>query len=85
MFLQQPTAPLNFSDMPQPEPQGKPAVESQQQVLPRPSRPCLQEQIAAPQATDHQMLGEENVLSNQVLQQSFCGKNVLFFKHYFKS
>ncbi|CAI5772084.1 PAS domain-containing 2 isoform X1 [Podarcis lilfordi] len=62
MFLQQPTASLNFSGMPQPEPQGKPAVESQQQVVPR---PCPQEQIAAPQATDHQMLREENVLSNQ--------------------
>ncbi|XP_044289801.1 neuronal PAS domain-containing protein 2 isoform X3 [Varanus komodoensis] len=63
LFLQQPTASLNFSSMQQPEPQGKSVVDSQQQqIIPRLP---LQGQVAASQTVDHQMLREENVLSNQ--------------------
>uniref|UniRef100_A0A8D2J5M7 Neuronal PAS domain protein 2 n=1 Tax=Varanus komodoensis TaxID=61221 RepID=A0A8D2J5M7_VARKO len=67
LFLQQPTASLNFSSMQQPEPQGKSVVDSQQQqIIPRLP---LQGQVAASQTVDHQMLREENVLSNQVSTQ----------------
>ncbi|XP_062982330.1 neuronal PAS domain-containing protein 2 isoform X2 [Elgaria multicarinata webbii] len=63
LFLQHPTASLNFSSQHQPESQGKSVVDSQQQqVIPRPP---LQGQVAAPQTADHQLLREENVLSSQ--------------------
>ncbi|KAJ6667464.1 hypothetical protein lerEdw1_016585 [Lerista edwardsae] len=64
MFLQQPTPP----QIQQPDPPGKPGVESQQQdqqqqVIPQPH---AQGQVSVSQTADHQVLREENVISSQV-------------------
>lgn len=63
-FLQPSTASLNFASLQQPDPQGKSEGISQpQQIIPRPH---LQGQAAGSQTANHEILREENILSNQV-------------------
>nr|XP_060625743.1 neuronal PAS domain-containing protein 2 isoform X2 [Anolis sagrei ordinatus] len=70
VFLQQPTAALNFNSPQQSEPERKSVVEPlqqqhEEQVI---ARPPLQGQVTASQTVEHQLLREENVLSNQDLE-----------------
>lgn len=82
MFLQQSTAPLNFASLQEPDPQGKSEGVSQQQQQHVVPRPHLQGQAAGAQTADHEILREENILSNQVnilypaadLQRKILGK-----------
>ncbi|XP_008119474.1 neuronal PAS domain-containing protein 2 isoform X2 [Anolis carolinensis] len=67
VFLQQPTAALNFSSSQQSESERKSVVDPlqrqhEEQVI---ARPPLHGQVAASQTVEHQMLREENVLSSQ--------------------
>uniref|UniRef100_A0A803TFC8 Neuronal PAS domain protein 2 n=1 Tax=Anolis carolinensis TaxID=28377 RepID=A0A803TFC8_ANOCA len=72
VFLQQPTAALNFSSSQQSESERKSVVDPlqrqhEEQVI---ARPPLHGQVAASQTVEHQMLREENVLSSQVVATS---------------
>ncbi|XP_048350233.1 neuronal PAS domain-containing protein 2 isoform X2 [Sphaerodactylus townsendi] len=62
MFLQQSEASLSFASLQPPHPQGKSEGASQQQPQPAIPRPHLQGQAAVSQATDREILREEDIL-----------------------